>query len=227
MAEYKNIIWDWNGTILDDVEMNFDIINGLMKNRGLKPIESIEEYRRGFCFPIILFYEKLGFDFADEPFEKVAREYIFAYDDRFPEAELFPDAENAIRRLKHRGIRQTILSQTQQSLLEKQVRNHGIEYLFTDIIGKDNIYAESKVETAKQWMLQSGIRPEETVFVGDTVHDFEVSQSIGCACVLICRGHNDRARLESTGAPVFESIDQFEDFIVSGRQLPRKESVGF
>ena len=41
MKTYKYIIWDWNGTLLDDLQINFEIENTLLRNRGLKEMENI------------------------------------------------------------------------------------------------------------------------------------------------------------------------------------------
>ena len=97
---------------------------------------------------------------------------------------------------------------TESRWLFSQVAFHGIDHLFSDILGTGDIYARSKVEIAKKWMAEKGVSGNEVLFVGDTTHDFEVAQSIGCECVLIARGHNSRAALEKTGAKVIDSIGE-------------------
>ena len=62
MSKFRYIMWDWNGTLLDDLKANFDTINKLLSDRNLPEMKSIEEYRSLFCFPVIGFYEKTGFD---------------------------------------------------------------------------------------------------------------------------------------------------------------------
>ncbi len=213
MAAYKHIMWDWNGTILDDLQINFEIENTLLSKRGLPEMKSIEEYHRIFTFPIIRFYENMGFDLENERFEDIARDYTYEYEKRFHEAEIFEDAESTVRELNSLGINQLILSMTENKWLFSQVSFHGIDHLFSDILGTGDIYAKSKVAIAKMWMAENGAEGKDVLFIGDTTHDYEVAESIGCDCVLIARGHNPESSLRGTGAPVLENISQVIDFI--------------
>lgn len=213
MSCYKHIMWDWNGTILDDLKINFEIENTLLKNRGLKEMKSIEEYHGIFTFPIIKFYEKMGFDLENERFEDIARDYTYEYEKRFHEAEIFEDAESTIRHFRFLGINQLILSMTENKWLFSQVAFHGIDHLFSDILGTGDIYAKSKVAIAQKWMAENGAEGKDVLFVGDTTHDFEVSEKIGCDCVLIARGHNPKASLIKTGATVLDSIEELREYL--------------
>ena len=214
MPKYKYIIWDWNGTILDDLQMNLEVENTLLSRRGRKLIKDIEEYHDKFQFPIIKFYESLDFDLENEKFEDIAREYVLEFDERFYELETFPDAEAVIREFKYKGIEQIILSQTEQRWLEKQVGFHDMDYLFTQLLGARDIYVKGKVAIALAWITQNDIDANDVLMIGDTVHDFEVAENIGCDCILIARGHNSKERLMSTGAMVLDSIEELRRVVV-------------
>lgn len=212
--KYKYILWDWNGTILDDVTINYEIINTLLEKRGFSPMQSIELYKELFDFPVINFYSEIGFDFEQESFQSIAREYSFLYDERFFEAEPFCDVENTLRQFKEKGIDQLIVSASQHNLLQNQVCFHSLEHYFSDILGTRDIYAHSKVDIAINWMQEKGISPNEVLFVGDTTHDFEVAKNIGCDCVLIARGHNSESRLSALGVPVLKDTKQLWERVI-------------
>lgn len=212
--KYKYIIWDWNGTILDDLQLNFEVENTLLSRRGRKLIKNLEEYQEKFQFPIIKFYESLDFDLENEKFEDIAREYVLEFDERFYELEIFSDAESVIREFKYKGIEQIILSQTEQRWLEKQVRVHDIDYLFTELLGARDIYVKGKVSIALSWITQNDIDTSQVLMVGDTLHDYEVAETIGCDCILIARGHQSRDRLSETGAIVLDSIDELRRMVI-------------
>ena len=214
MPGYKYIIWDWNGTILDDLQLNFEVENTLLPRRGRKLIKDIDEYHEKFQFPIIKFYESLDFDLENEKFEDIAKEYVFEFDERFYELEIFDDAESVIREFKYKGIEQIVLSQTEQRWLEKQVSFHGLDYLFTELLGARDIYVKGKVAIALAWITRNDIDANDVLMVGDTVHDFEVAQNIGCDCMLIARGHNSKERLLSTGAVVLDSIEELKRRVI-------------
>lgn len=212
--KYKYIMWDWNGTILDDVKINFDTVNKLLTSRNKKAMKDVELYREIFGFPVIDFYKRAGFDLENESFSEIAREYVFEYDERFYEAEVFEDIRSLIQELKYKGAMQIILSATQESFLEKQVRFHDMDYLFTDILGTKDVYAKSKVDIALSWITKNDIDCADVLFVGDTTHDYTVAQSIGCDCVLIARGHQSYDRLMSTGVEVLDSAEELRRLVL-------------
>ena len=86
--KYKHIVWDWNGTLVDDTWLFVDIMNGVLKNRKLNGI-TLDDYRNVFDFPVQDYYQKLGFNFEDEPFESAGLDFIKIYDDRKFEPKLF------------------------------------------------------------------------------------------------------------------------------------------
>ena len=102
---YKHIIWDWNGTLVDDVWLVVEIMNKMLKKRHLPGIDS-KKYREIFDFPVIKYYIKLGFDFSRESFEDLTIEFIGEYYDRFNECKLFDQAKEEISSDKsHQGKR--------------------------------------------------------------------------------------------------------------------------
>ena len=214
MKQNLIILWDWNGTILDDLQLNFQVENTLLSRRGRKLISGIDEYHEKFQFPIIKFYEELDFDLKNEKFEDIAKEYVREFDERFYELEVFSDAKDAIGDFKSKGIKQIILSQTQQQWLEKQVEHHNMTELFNELLGARDIYVKGKVAMALLWIKENAISPSDVLMVGDTVHDFEVAESIGCDCVLIARGHHSKERLQTTSATVIESIKELRRMVL-------------
>ena len=83
-SPYKHIIWDWNGTLLDDTWLCVEVLNGLLAKRNREPI-SKTTYRQNFGFPVIDFYNYLGFDTEIDSFEKISREFIDNYEARWLE----------------------------------------------------------------------------------------------------------------------------------------------
>lgn len=214
MLRYKYIIWDWNGTLLDDVNINIEIINTLLKERGLPLIDSPDKYKNLFCFPIQNFYKELGFTFKDEPFEDVARQYAFMYDEMYPSAEIPYETEELLLTFKQKGITQIIISATEQKFLLKQVTYFELEQYFTDILGTSDIYVRSKVSVAQQWMQENGISPDEVLFIGDTTHDKEVADSIGCDCILVAKGHQSKDILTFSGAVIADGLKDIEKAVI-------------
>ena len=204
LEKYTHIIWDWNGTLLDDVELCFSTINALLAKRGLQPIKDIGTYREIFGFPIIDYYRRAGFDFANEPFDVPAAEFIERYHSDDSRFRLFDGAAEILAAVNAMGLRQVILSASEINNLRAQVGLFDIAPYFDAILGISNIYAGSKIAIGREYVARNGI--ENAVIIGDTVHDYEVAQALGADCILIANGHQHRHTLLDCGVPVLDDL---------------------
>ena len=202
--DYSHILWDFNGTVLDDVSVGIEAINALLRRRGMKPLESKEEYRHHFRFPIEDYYRSVGFDFSKDPYDVLAHEWVREYRMREHEAPLHGEVSETMDYIKSLGIPQILFSATQKTMLLEQVKALGLEGNFEEILGSDNIYAEGKVSLGTAWVQR--VRPRRALLIGDTEHDAFAARTMGIKCVLIAQGHRSAADLSATGFPVFSSL---------------------
>jgi phosphoglycolate phosphatase len=208
MNNYKHIIWDWNGTLLNDVGLCIDIINGILSKRNLNRL-SLDTYREIFTFPIKNYYIKAGFDFSQYSFEEVGQEWMSEYERRRTECMLHSGVEETLLLLKEKNIEQSILSAYPHDTLIEIVSHFNLNNFFSYIIGHDNIYATSKVELGKDLIKKIGNRNGKVLLIGDTEHDSDVALEIGAECVLIASGHQSKEKLLDCKVPVFDSIYEF------------------
>lgn len=211
--KYTYVIWDWNGTLLDDVQANLATANDMLACRGLPTIPDSETYRRMFTFPVIDFYVAAGFDFSRESFAETAEEYVAHYRKNSVLSRLFDDTDAVTRALKDEGIRQAILSATEHVRLGEEVASYGVADRFEEILGVGDNLGSSKTERGRAFA--ESLKDERILFVGDTAHDADVAKACGCECALICRGHMDRDRLKETGCPVYGSLRELAEAILS------------
>ncbi len=205
--KYTDIIWDFNGTIIDDVEAGILSVNKMLSDRGLPTIADSDEYRSVFRFPIIEYYRALGFDFEKESYEELAPIWVAEYLKNCVSSPLRKGIPEAIELFRSMGIRQHILSATQKDMLLGQLEQYGIVEKFDTINGLDNIHAHSKTALAAGWREQF---PSATVlFIGDTEHDYKSAKEIGADCALVCGGHQPKSTLLACrGASVYSSIEE-------------------
>lgn len=201
---YDTIIWDWNGTLLDDLDLSIKAVNVLLKERDL-PILTLDRYKDIFGFPVINYYEKAGFDFSKEPFEIPARQYVKLYASGESDLKLFPDVIDTLSFFKDNNYRQIVLSAMKEDNLRKMISNAGITHFFDGIFGIKDNYAREKVSIGKQVVENLNLNPEKCLMIGDTLHDAEVAEQCGFDCILYSGGHVAKQRLETTG---FKIIDQ-------------------
>ncbi|MGJ8649049.1 MAG: HAD family hydrolase [Opitutaceae bacterium] len=212
-SPYRHIIWDWNGTLLDDTWLCVEVLNGLLAKRNRSPLTE-DVYRQNFGFPVIHFYDYLGFDTDVDSFAQVSREFINDYEVRWlEECVLHPETSEILKKLSGLGHTHSVLSAAKQEALEIGINHFGIREHFSSLVGTDNIYAEGKVGQGKRWIEKLEWDPEEVVMVGDTLHDFEVAEAIGTHCILLAHGHHTPERLATTGAPVVHSLQELVDLL--------------
>ena len=211
MSKYTHIIWDWNGTLLDDLDISIKSINALLAKRGLKTLDSIEAYHNVFGFPVIDYYKRIGFDFEKEPFEVIAVDFIATYNSYENEMKLQRGANDVLEELRKRNVNQVILSASEKNNLARQVNMLGISQIFSEIMGIEDIYAGGKLALGKEYMKR--IQGQQTVFIGDSTHDYEVACSMGCGCILFAGGHQKKQALKACNVPVLEDIKELMEYI--------------
>ena len=202
------IFWDWNGTLLDDVDMTLGCLNSLLAKHGYPQRYSLAEYREVFGFPIEEYYRKAGFDFGRHPYPMLAEEFMAEYNARVAGCAAMAGAEAVLTELHRRGWQQTILSACRRDYLIEQVADRGLKGYFTELLGLSDIYGVSKVALGLDWLRRTGADASACVMVGDTDHDAEVAGALGAKCVLCTSGHQSRARLEAACPNVIENISQ-------------------
>jgi len=202
---YRHIIWDWNGTLIDDAKACYEILSTILRKTHKPPIP-YETYLQEFDFPIIAYYERLGFDFSVESYDDIAADYIALYADRQFRCNLRESAVDVLASIQKLGIGQSVLSAYNQTNLAEIISFFDIRDYFTKVVGRDDHYASGKVTQGKHLVQELGLAPAETLLVGDTTHDCEVAQALSIDCLLIAEGHQCREKLEPCGVPIIESL---------------------
>jgi phosphoglycolate phosphatase len=191
---YKHIIWDWNGTLLDDLHITHSIIQEQMKNHGVGTL-SLDEYRDIFQFPIQTFYRKLNFDFNKISFEALSQDFGDKYRTEVTKVQLFQHTGQLLTSLKAQGKDLALLSASEKNYLHEMTSHFQVRHFFDHLFGLEDSFAHSKVELGLKLMVDTGFHPENTVLVGDTTHDYEVGSAMGVAVFLIADGYQNARRL--------------------------------
>ncbi len=199
-ADTPVIVWDFNGTLLNDVETCLDALNVILRQRHLPPL-TLTQYRHTFLFPVADFYRSLGIDPTQEPHwdaiaESFHLRYLFS-----KKLRLQPGALDAVRYFHTLGIRQGVLSALEQGILEVQLRQFSLAPYMDFVVGSHSYLGASKAEAAATLHL-----PPTTLMIGDTLHDAEVAQTLGWRCLLCAAGHQDSARLSIAAYPYIPSL---------------------
>lgn len=204
--KYENVIWDWNGTLLNDVKVGVDTLNDMLDRRGL-PSLTVQQYKDLFEFPVICFYQRVGFDLVKESFHELSVDFVSTYDKYAEGVALNPFVQEALTYVQQSGRKQYILSALREDLLNHMLGEFAIDSHFERACGSDDIYAAGKIERGRRMLEALEIYPAKTVMIGDTVHDAEVAHALGFDCILFAGGHNSEWRLQEK-APVIHSMEE-------------------
>jgi phosphoglycolate phosphatase len=207
VSHYRHIIWDWNGTLFDDLAVCVSIVNRMLAQRAM-PGLTRDHYRDVFTFPVRDYYQAIGFDLIQESLERLSREFVTAYGSLWNECALYPQTRRVLEHVRNSGRRQSVLSALHRDTLINLVQSFDLSHFFEHLMGLDHIHADSKIEQGRRLLTLIRHEAAEVLLVGDTLHDVEVAEAIGTACVLVAHGHQSKARLQQANVSVVDSLQE-------------------
>lgn len=206
MIKYTHIIWDWNGTLLDDIGASLASVNDMLALRGMEPID-INRYKECISVPISGFYEKV-FDLEKEDYAEVLKQYNEGYMLHLEGCTLTAGALDMIEFFAAEGAKQAIVSSSNNTQLLANCRRYGVYEKFDAILGAEGFKAESKIGRALDYLKKSGAEKGRVLVIGDLAHDAELAHEIGADCVLLTSGHEHPDRLIQSGAVIVDSLKE-------------------
>ena len=207
----KYIIWDYNGTIVDDGHLCFEIEMKMLKDREMYADYDYDWYLHHFRFPVIEYYKDMGYDLEKEDFNDIAIEFNELYNDKFLTCPLCKGFEDKIKESIDKGYKNIIVSASQEDNLKNQCKAFGIDNYFEELIGIDNIHAGSKIDRAREWMKLANIDPNDCKYIGDSEHDKDVALALGIEdYILVANGHQAFDVLEKISDKVVKDLYDVE-----------------
>lgn len=194
LAHKSHVIWDWNGTLLDDVHLCVEIVAKIAAKHGAKKVTR-ESYLKNFRFPVVEYYQDLGFDMSRVSYEHLSREFVSAYKEHAHLMGVHAGMPELIAELARSGIKSSILSAAQQDDLTEMLVRFNIAPLFTHIFGVSDNLAHGKIDRGRELVEEIGLPPAKLALIGDTDHDAEVGEALGIDVILLDGGHQCPERL--------------------------------
>ena len=204
------VIWDFNGTLIDDVQTAVCSVNDTLHKCGL-PLTDVEQYRRNMDMPITRYYEK-HFDLERVTFDFLSKEYHQGYERYRHLITCGKGAFETVRELHSRGVRQCVVSSFEQGKLLALLDEFGFLPYLDGVCGAEDDICESKVQRGSRWIKAQGIDPKTALVVGDLSHDRELAQAIGSECFLLSGGHQDKERLLRCGCKVIDDLREVLEY---------------
>lgn len=192
--KYDHIIWDWNGTLLNDLSFTVGIVNEIIEPHIGKKL-SLDEYRTVFRFPVIEYYKEIGVDFERESFETLTKKFITNYNNGIKKERLHNKATDVLFQVNYLRRKQYILTAAFKSDVLELLDYYNLSRVFKAVEGLDHYKGDSKLNRGFDLLNKNEIDKRSTVYFGDTLHDAEVAAKLGVDCYLIPSGHQSKSRL--------------------------------
>lgn len=205
LEDKVHVIWDWNGTLLNDVDHAVRMVNKMLLSEKL-PTLDLTEYKKFFGFPVIDYYKRLGFNTEPENFKALSERFNTYFYDELHVCELWPGARETLAHVKNSGKTQSLLSASEHNLLLMSVKQFGVEDYFHNVFGIADKLAGSKMARGQELIERVKLPLSKTVLIGDTDHDLEVGKALGIDVILVDHGHQDTARLQKVHSKVLKVL---------------------
>jgi phosphoglycolate phosphatase-like HAD superfamily hydrolase len=199
-----HLVWDWNGTLLDDLSLVVSSTNHAFAAVGGRAVDA-DEHRSRFRRPVAEFYaEILGRAVDEEEFGRLDRIFHDAYRLGLTDMTLAADAMTAI---KSWPGSQSLLSMWFHSELVPAVETYGLTGVFTRVDGlRTEVGGHLKAGHLATHLDGLGVTGAEAVLIGDSLDDAAAADSVGAAVVLYTGGFTHPDRLRAAGRPVADTL---------------------
>ncbi|MBQ4105000.1 MAG: HAD family hydrolase [Clostridia bacterium] len=212
MKEYSTIIWDFNGTIIDDVQAALASVNDMLLKRN-QPTIDINRYYEAVDTPISRFYETVflpgTLDFSD-----AVVEFDSGYEKHIQKNPVMIGAEEMLSRFQKMGKRQIIVSASNIDKITRRLSEIQLLQYFDAVLGRSDYQAGDKVFLAKKYFEENTTYPESCVVIGDCVADWQMSKELSCDCILNTKGHQSRKEFSVTDAEIIDNLTELADLIM-------------
>jgi phosphoglycolate phosphatase-like HAD superfamily hydrolase len=203
----EHLVWDWNGTLLNDLDLIVQATNDAFATVGGRSLTA-DEHRLRFRRPVADFCAEVLERAVDaEEFGRLNTIFHDAYRAGLTTVELAGDAANSMRSWP--GT-QSLLSMWFHDDLVPAVTAYGLDGRFRLV---DGFRAElgggdHKAEHLARHIESLGLAPSDVVLVGDSLDDGDAADEVGAACVLYTGGFTHPQRLRGSGRPVADTLTE-------------------
>ena len=212
MHNYDHVIWDWNGTLLDDLNLSLESINYVLKKRNKNLVDQTF-HEQNFCFPIKDYYKKLNLELDSENFELICNDFNRYYKKSIIKSKLRNNVFTTLNQIEKLNIDQSILSALEHKKLIKMIKYFKIGHFFKYVHGVSNDEANGKMSEAKKLISLINVDRKRILLVGDTNHDSEVAKVLGIDCILICSGHQSVKILQKSSREIINNLKEISKYL--------------
>jgi len=183
----KNIIFDWSGVIKDCVLNHLCVVNKIFKDFGVSEI-SLEELKKEWKQPHMDFYSKYLPNSTVEQIDEAYKKNFFDC----PKSGPYSGIIDLIKELKKNGKKIVIFSSDYTETILPEIEEFGLKDYFDDVV----VGVYDKEKSIGELIKRNNFKPEETIFIGDSIHEVEVGKKFNIMTGAVTWGYSTEERLK-------------------------------
>ena len=211
MKKYSTIIWDFNGTIIDDVTAALGAVNDMLIRRNQNPID-LDTYYKSMGVPIWKFYERVFLPGTITPQEAIA-EFDSGYEKHLSKNPLMEGIVEILSLFKSMGKHQIVVSASHVDKVKARLSELKVLDFFSDVLAHSDYNADSKTYLAREYFKSNNLDLYDAVVIGDSVFDFTMASELQCDCILTTQGHQSRREFSTVDAQIIDSLYELKNII--------------
>lgn len=202
----RNVIFDWSGTLVDDLPAVWRATNHVFAQAGVSEI-TLDRFRAEFCLPFTRFYQRYT---PHVPMPQLEAWFHGRFKEVQDSVVELPHARGFLEFCRQRGLRTFLLSTVHRDHFAAQTaRNRFDEFL-------DRPYIEVGDKRAKihEILTENNLLPDETLFIGDMEHDIETARHGGIFSCAVLTGYNRLEQLRAAEPDlIVEHLGELQNLI--------------
>jgi phosphoglycolate phosphatase-like HAD superfamily hydrolase/ADP-ribose pyrophosphatase YjhB (NUDIX family) len=185
----RNIIFDWSGTLVDDLPAVLKASNFVLTQAG-RPEMSLDEFRAEFSLPFTNFYDRHT---PHVPMAQLEDWFHTSFRQAQDSVCALPYAHDFLEFCRAQKLRTFLLSTVHHDHFMAQCRVTG----FDAYLDKPYTDVWDKREKIHEILAENHLRADETLFIGDMQHDIETAHHGGVHSCAVLTGYNTLEQLRA------------------------------
>ena len=183
----RNIIFDWSGTLVDDLPAVWRATNYVLAQAERAEM-TLEKFRAEFCLPFTLFYER---HVGHIPLPQLESWFHTRFREVQDSVCELPHARDFLEFCRARKLRTFLLSTIHRDHFKVQSAVTG----FDKYLERPYLSVWDKREKIHEILAENHLAPDETLFIGDMQHDIETARHGGIHSCAVLTGYNTLEQL--------------------------------
>lgn len=209
-AVIRNIIFDWSGTLVDDLPAVWEATNHVLV-QAKREAMTLEQFRAEFCLPFTIFYHKFV---PHIPLPQLEEWFHGRFRQVQDSVVALPHAREFLEFCRAHKIRTFLLSTVARDHFDAQQRACG----FGEFLDKPYLGVWDKRQKIHEILHDNKLRAEETLFIGDMQHDIETARHGGIHSCAVLTGYNTLEQLRAAQPDVVvEHLGELREILSQNR----------